>query len=148
MSKWHTIKGTIRPLNVPITAALPNHLRKLMGKGLHHSNILLKDSMASTRKTITDIMIMAMVMARATMIRTSSQVMVEERVHAGSIHRRIKAAPRNKDTMIMAGPEVVEIRDHKGVPAEGEAQIMADHQQRIVVEVEVEEATLMVMVRL
>lgn len=51
----------------------------------------------------------------------------------------------------MAGPEVAEIRDRKGVPAEGEAAIMGDHRQRIVVEVEVEveveEATLMVMAR-
>jgi len=47
----------------------------------------------------------------------------------------------------MAGLEVAEIRDHKGVVAEGEVQIMGDHQQRIVVGVEVEGATLMVMVR-
>jgi hypothetical protein len=142
LSKWHTIKGITRPLNVPITVVLPNHLRELTGKGLHHSNIHLRDSMTSMtnmRKTITDIMITAMVMGRATMISTSSQAMAEELVHAGSIH--------SKDTMIMAGPEVAEIRDRKGVPAEGEAAIMGDHRQRIVVEVELEEATLMVMAR-
>lgn len=107
--------------------ALPNHLRKRTGKGLH-SNIHLKDSMTSMRKTITDIMIMAMVMGKAMMISTSSRAMAEEVVRAGSIHRRIKATLRNKDTMIMAGPEVAEIRDHKGVPAEGEVRIMGDHQ--------------------
>ena len=104
-------------------------------------------NMTNMRKTITDIMITAMVMGRATMISTSSQAMAEELVHAGSIHRRIKATLHSKDTMIMAGPEVAEIRDRKGVPAEGEAAIMGDHRQRIVVEVELEEATLMVMAR-
>jgi hypothetical protein len=149
LSKWHTIKGITRPLNVPITVVLPNHLRELTGKGLH-SNIHLKDSMTSMtnmRKTIMDIMITAMVMGKATMISTSSQAMAEELVHVGSIHRRTKATLHSKDTMTMAGPEVAEIRDRKGVPAEGEAAIMGDHRQRIVVEVEVEEATLMVMAR-
>lgn len=94
-----------------------------------------------------DVMIMAMVMGRAMMISTSSQATAEELVHADPIHHRIKATLRNKDTMIMAGLEVAEIRDHKGVVAEGEVQIMGDHQQRIVVGVEVEGATLMVMVR-
>ena len=61
-----------------------------------------------------------MVMGRATMISTSSQAMAEELVHAGRIHRRIKAATlRNKDIMIMAGPEVVETQDHKGVAGRG-----------------------------
>jgi hypothetical protein len=101
--------------------------------------------MTSMRKTTTDVMIMAMVMGRATMISTSSQVMLEELVHADRIHRRITL--RNKDTMIMAAPKVAVIRDHKGVLAEGGVQITGDHQQRIVVEVEVEGATLTVMVR-
>lgn len=89
-----------------------------------------------------------MIMGRATMISTSSQAMAGELVHAGRIHRRIKAAIlRNKDIMIIVGPEVAETRDHKGVLAEEEAQITGDHQQRMVVVVEVEEATRMVMVR-
>jgi hypothetical protein len=150
LPKWHTIKGTTRPLNVPITVALPNLLLKRTGKGLHHSNIHLRDSMTSIRKTVMDIMILG----RATMISTSSQAMARELVHEGRIHRKIKAATlRNKDIMVMADPEVAEIQDHKGVLIGEEAQIMGDLQQRMVVEVdvevevEVEEVTLMVRVR-
>jgi hypothetical protein len=101
--------------------------------------------MTSMRKTITETMIMAMAMARATMINTSSQATAEEPVHAGHIHRRIRATLRNKDIMIMAGPEVVEIQDHKEMAAEGVGQITGDHQQRMAVEVVAEEATQTVM---
>jgi hypothetical protein len=128
--------------------ALPNRLRKRTGKALHRNSIHLKDNMTSMRKTITDIMIMAVVMGRATMINTNSQAMAGELVHVSNLHRKIKATLHNKATMIMAGQEVVEIRDHKvGVLAEAEAQIMDDHPQRIVVEAEEGEATLIVMVR-
>jgi hypothetical protein len=129
--------------------ALPNRRRKLTGKDPHHSNIHPKEIMTSTRKTITETMIMAMVMRRDTMTSTINQAMVEELVHADRIHCRVKATLHNKDIMITAGPEVVETQDHKGVTAEGEAQIMGDHQQRIVVEMEVEaeEVTQMAMVR-
>lgn len=125
-------------------AALPNRRRKRTGKAPHYNNTHLKETMISMRKKITAIMNTAMVTGRAMTTSTSNQAMAEELVNAGRIHRRIKATLRNKDIMITAGQEVLEIQDHRGVAVEEEAQIMGDHQQRIVVEVE--EVTLMVMV--
>jgi hypothetical protein len=142
------IKVTTKRLNVPTTVELRNHLRKRTGKAPGHNSIRrrrdihLKDSMTSMRKTTTDMMIMAMVMGRTTMISTSSQYKAGELVRAGRIHNKIKATLRNKNIIIMV------IRDHKiGILAEVEVHITVDH-QGIIVEGEVDEAILIVMVRL